>query len=250
MSRTRYFAQLVLLSAGFIATPDAFAATAIHHYTFNNGSVTDSVGTANGILENGATVSSGRVHFDGVDDYVQFSQHLVPSLGSYSVSFFAQEIVPKANYAEMISQGFSSGPGFYLGYDQSRNIRVTDNFQNTGLPFPSDGLLHHYAVTEDTTGTRLYIDGSLRRTFGTMVTTTGGSDTRLGNQFTDYSEYFGGDIADLWVFNGALSATEVAALATVPEPSSILLAGIGLMMFLFQYRLIRRASSHRRLGHR
>jgi hypothetical protein len=67
---------------------------------------------------------------------------------------------------------------------------------------------------------RLYRDGSLLGVFAPIgVTGAGGTDTRLGRQFDPFSEYFHGQMDDLWIFNGALTATEVHDLA-IPEPAS------------------------------
>jgi serine/threonine protein kinase len=200
------------ISAGtkkLVLSPDA---TALHHYAFYGSVVVDSVGIANGTLLNGASVSAGQLHLDGVDDYVQFDQHIVPTVGDFSVAFFAQEVSPEATYTEIISQGFSGGPGFYVGYDASHNFRIGDVLWETGIPFPSDGFLHHYAVTAGT-DTRLYIDGTLAATFGPISTTAGGDHTRLGRQFDPFAEFFNGNLDDLWVFSGTLTADEVASLA-------------------------------------
>lgn len=43
----------------------------IHRWSFNDGTAKDSVGTADGALYNGATVSAGALHLDGVNQYVR-----------------------------------------------------------------------------------------------------------------------------------------------------------------------------------
>jgi tetratricopeptide (TPR) repeat protein len=43
--------------------------------------------------------------------------------------------------------------------------------------------------------------------------TPNGDDTRLGRQFDPYFEFFNGNLDDLWVFSGTLTAGEVASLA-------------------------------------
>ena len=156
-----------------------------------------------------------RNSLDGIDDYVQFSQKLIPTSGSFSVAFFAQQISRQTSYVEVISQGFSdaSAAGFYVGHDPSHNIRIGDQVQNTGLPFPSDGLFHHYAVTADTNSTRLYIDGCLIRAFHPIKVAVGGTDTRLGRQFGVITEFFHGNVDEVWIFSGTLTVSEVAALA-------------------------------------
>src|SRR2546425_116860 len=102
----------ILISAWLLLAARTFAATALHHYTFDILDVTDSVGTANGTLMDGATVASRRLNLDGSTGYVQFNQHLVPTDGSFSLAFFAQEGSPQNSYTEIISQGFSGEPSW------------------------------------------------------------------------------------------------------------------------------------------
>jgi hypothetical protein len=208
----------------FLAT--AAYAIPLHHYTFNDTGVTDSIGTANGTLLNGASVANGRLNLDGIDDYVQFSQHIIPTTGYFSVAFFAQELAPKTTYTEIISQGYSSGPGFYVGYNPSHNFRIGDNLTSTGVAFPSDGLVHHYAVTKGA-DTRLYVDGSLIKIFSAIGMTAAGDNTKLGCQFSGIGEYFKGNLDELYIFSGTLSASEVAALA-IPEPATLAVFALGI----------------------
>ena len=231
----------ILISAWLLLAAMTNAATILHHYTFDGVTVVDSVGTSNGTLLNGASNSSGRLNLDGNDDYVQFGEHIIPTTGSFSVAFFAQELSRAPFVAEIISQGSSGQPGFYIGYDQSHNIRIGDSLPNTGVPFPSDGLLHHYAVTAGA-DTRLYIDGSLRGTFGSISTASGGTDTRIGNQFAGTGpEFFHGNVDDLRIYNGTLTASEVVSL-TVPEPCSIALFAFGAVAMSFR-RTTRRSET-------
>jgi hypothetical protein len=158
---------------------------------------------------------------DGVDDYVQFGVPLIPTTGGFSVAFFAQELSPSSDRMEMISQGCSYCPGFYVGYYPSPMMRVGDEWQNTGIPFPSDSLFHHYAVTANDQQTRLYIDGNLVATNPPVHLSAGGDATRLGMQFQSWGENFHGNIDELWVFSDALTDSEVKTLASRNVPSIV-----------------------------
>jgi hypothetical protein len=215
-----------------VATLSAIAATPIHHYDFNGATVADTVGTANGTLLNGASVTGGMLQLDGVNDYVQFAQMLVPTSGPFSVAFFARENSPTTDPMEMISQGSTYGPGFYVG-KYSGTMRIGDSWQSTGVNMPSVGVFHHYAVTMDGATTRLYIDGLPAASTGAISIANTGDFTRLGRQFyyplepIFGPEMFHGDMDELWIYTGALTATEVAGLAVIPEPSSFVIVALG-----------------------
>ena len=125
-----------------------------------------------------------------------------------------QRSPPQATHTEIISQGFSDAPGFYVGYDPSHNFRIGDDFRNppghlsTGVPFPSDGFLHHYAVTAGS-DSRLYIQrGLLVTTFGPISMTPdetirgwAASSTRTLNSSTAISMTYGFSAARLPLAN-------------------------------------------------
>ncbi len=76
--------------------------------------------------------------------------------------------------------------------------------------------------------------------------TPDGADTRLGQQYDPWGEFFHGNVDELWIFSGALTATEVARLAALRprEPSlTIQVAQVRLcwvaqpeVMYQLQYR--------------
>ena len=210
----------------------------IHNYDFTNG-VTDLVGTANGSLAGGASVSGGSLQLNGTTALVQFAQHIVPTSGSYTVAFFARQNASQAgSYLEFISQGFSGGPGFYIGYDPTNGIRATDSWITTGVAAPTIGQWNHFALAVDSANnhSQLYVNGLLKATLSSSITTTlSGTDTRLGTQFSSIPEYFNGSLDDVRVYQNSLSGAEVATLAAnrsgtvVPEAGTLALLSLALM---------------------
>ncbi len=238
MKRVLFLLVLVVFAAPrFVA-----AATLIHRYTFDGAgpTVVDSVGGANGVLVGGASLAGGNLVLDGSSGHVQLNQKIVPTGASaFSVTLVAQQLSARAGaHVEMISQGFSQNipgsAGFYIGHRpisqfQDRNIRLTDQILNTGVPFPDDGLFHFYALTSNATGTRFFIDSIQVFTSATQLTPiVGGSNTCFGNQFCSqsFTEFFHGLIDDVRVYSGALTSAEIRAIQGQGCPASDPIVGI------------------------
>lgn len=184
------------------------------------GNANASVGAIDGTLQGGTTFSNGlfgqAFNFNGSDAYVQFGQHAVPTSGSYTVSLLERQNASQADYIELISQGATFGPGFYIGHDPNGNIRVSDSWQNTGVAFPLDNQWHHIVVTVDAAAnvTKLYVDGFLRNTLNSAIaTTSGGTHTRLGKQYEPAGEFFNGAIDEVRIYGRALTDSEIATAA-------------------------------------
>ncbi|MBI3792456.1 MAG: PEP-CTERM sorting domain-containing protein [Gemmatimonadetes bacterium] len=234
--RVRFLAPALLALAAFAHPAQA---QLLHSYTFSSG-VTDGTGTQNGTLFNGATVAGGYLQLGTGNGYVQFGAHLVPTSGSYSVGLWAREnSFSGCCYTEMISQGASGGPGFYLGSNPSHGIRAGDQWLSTGVPFPNDNAWHLYTlvVNSSLNTSDLWIDANLVASLGFAITSTsGGTDTRLGGQFAPYAEYFVGDIDDVRIYGNAISQSDMQAwslngspTSPVPEPATVGLMAAGLV---------------------
>ena len=214
-----------LIVAGF-SSVSVQAVTPIHAYEFNGG-VNDSVGGANGTLAAGAYVAAGRLELDGIDDHVSFASHLVPTSGAYSVFVRLNALPNPGNYTEIISQGFSGGPGFYIGTAPAGGIRLTDTFTFTGLVFPAGEV--ELLLTSGGGGTRFYIDGTL--VFSNPAAAgngAGGSFTTFGRQFGGYGEYLRASIDAIRIYDSVILPGDV--VGGIPEPAAwaMLLSGFGL----------------------
>ena len=236
--RTLVLPVALSLALAATATPSFAQATLIHQYLFQ-GNANDSVGSAHGTLNNGADASGGALTLNGIDQTVLFGQQIVPTSGSFSVALFELHSDPQTGQViELISQGFSGGPGFYIGRDTGSGVRVSDVWGSTGAIFPSNTTsFHHFALTVDTTldMSSFYIDGTLVASIvGGIDTTSGGDNTLLGGQFEGIGEFFAGQLKDVRIYTGALSAGEVSTLAasgaaSAPEPGTLALLSLGVV---------------------
>ena len=215
-----YLRPFVATTALVLIGSAVSAQTLIHRYTFN-GDASDSVGSANGTLNSGAVASGGKLTLDGVSANVSFTQHIIPTSGAYSVAFFARQSALQGHTIEWLSQGFSGGPGSYVGYDPSGQIRATDSWLSTGQSFTANGSYQHIALVTNGAASSLYLNGTLAASLASgLNTTAGGDNTRFGQQFGGFGELFAGDLKDVRIYTGALSAPQVAALASTPEPGT------------------------------
>ncbi len=206
----------------FTATATIPAATLIHHYPMN-GDVSDAVGGVDGQLFGGAAVVDGALSLDGETGFAELPQRIVPTSGSYSVSLFVRNRTAIDFWAEYLSQG-ALGNAFFIGHAPEGQIRVGDAWLLTGFATPPiDGLYHHFVVTVDAVAnqTRLYVDGVQRASTNIAVTSSpSGGNTRFGRQHTTNLEYLDGEIDEVRVYTGALTAAEVAGLWTT-GPSTV-----------------------------
>lgn len=98
------------------------------------------------------------------------------------------------------------------------NLRLRKGGSNTNIttPFPGDGLWHHYAGTYDGTNSRLYLDGTLVATSGTVTAPLDSADsiqvleTSLTTQTMD----------DLRIYDEALDQATIASLMDTPVGSA------------------------------
>jgi hypothetical protein len=236
----RNFIKLPLLAAMAIGATLPVHGALIHEYVFN-GNVNDQVGTANGTLHGDAAAAGGTLVLDGNADWVTFNENLIPFGNDFTVMLSAQ--FTWGNTQEFLSQGNSGGPGFYLG-PYGSEMRVGDNYgwtatpsfngscggACTGVEAPADNGWHTYAVTVSGTNGAFYIDGILRATKSNYVTNGGVALTVLGAQFGGgQNENLNGGLRDLQIYNNALSAAQVAAYGSAPEPGTVVLLGGALL---------------------
>src|SRR5262249_18572967 len=130
--------------------------------------------------------------FDGNTNFVSAGTNVIFPKGTFT--FEAWALAPSnAGPRTLLSQG----PGFSIGIDGGGKIRIGTNW-DTGVSYPFGGW-HHLAVVRDTNDARLYVDGVLSASKGSVLPFPSANDSfqvgSLGN-----SEFWLGAIDEVRIW--------------------------------------------------
>jgi len=135
----------------------------------------------------------------------------------------------------MISLGSGTGGGnrFDIRLDGGNlRLEVQAGGSTTGSAL-ADDTWHHVAIvvpnaTSTVNDVQYYIDGALVGNFSNgQNINTGNGPLRMGDSYQDTGRDFTGNLDDVRLYDSALTANEIAALAAIPEPGSLALLGLG-----------------------
>ena len=195
--------------------------------TIAHDSVGDNDGTLNGepLWQPTSGKVDGALEFDGADDYVSTDFILNPGEGPFSVFAWVKGGVPGQVIISQtdVTVGRTAQPGStWLGTDPSDG-RVTTGLMDTFFgPLESesvitDGAWHHIGLVYDFDGflRKLYVDGiEVAKDTNAVggVYSEGGLYIGAGKNL-DANSFFFGLIDDIHIYNQALDAEEIEALA-------------------------------------
>jgi len=197
-------------------------------YSGSGTTVFDITGTKTGILTNGVgftTVNQGYFSFDGTNDFIDLTTNL--NVGS-NFSVFAWIYPGNINQRNAIvgnSYPYTSADGWflstatnYLGTSNTFFISVgADSSYRTainGSLIPSTWNYIGGTVTNGGGNITLYVSGVAVTSYqgGAMNANTityNTQDMAIGRRVSTNTEYFVGNIAQVQIYNRALSATEI-----------------------------------------
>jgi hypothetical protein len=170
-------------------------------------------------LINGPTYNNGAIVFDGTNDFVDLTYpYSVPIAASGNAvrSMFAWVRTTSTGNQAFISTGTAANSqsfnlvkyGSYIGIMGYNN----DYYPSTGNAgiLITDGVWHYIGVTFDGTNLRMYVDGILDNTSGTLTYSTTGQNNFIGkSSHTGNENYTNGSMGMVHVYNRALSGAEV-----------------------------------------
>jgi formylglycine-generating enzyme required for sulfatase activity len=184
---------------------------------------TDLSGNRNdGILTNGPTYNSsngGLISFNGTNQYVIFTRpNSIVTAGQITISLWAKWVTTGSTISSiqaLIDNNHSSSPlqGFIIQDrpDLSKFLTWSVNPNGNGCVSTfvvGNGSWRHIVGTNDGSTSRLYIDGTLNASFSESMTTVQ-PNISLGYWQYSPSRYLNGNIAQVTIYNRALSAAEV-----------------------------------------
>ncbi|MEX2186485.1 MAG: LamG domain-containing protein [Pirellulales bacterium] len=237
-------------AAGGTPPPPPPAAALLAHYAFDT-DADDATGNHPGSLQGGAAITSlasdarvgsGALDLRGVDGFVDIPTPVLDHVGSFSISMFVSVDALAAGCCTALVTNDSWAAGkLHLNLGSTAIPEAAINGNPTSawgqdVAVPTDGSWVHLAYTYDAaTGVMTpYINGVAGNP-GTGGTATAVGDGPLNIGAWDSTgggtqqRFLDGRIDDLRFYSGVLTPAEVSNLAAIPEPSTFVLLGIGLL---------------------
>jgi hypothetical protein len=245
---------VTLLCLGLIAVIFMFISTVsadltsglVAHYPFN-GNANDESGNGNNGTVYGVVLTTDRFgnlnsaySFDGIDDYIKASAALLPTAERTVALWFYVDMV--SNKPVLIGYGGSDttppGTSWLMGINHWGHLAYsvsshwdTNTLQYYYLQDPV-GAWVHYAITTDSSGTKIYINGVEKASNSNFINNTivAGTDLSIGvavntQGYAPYTDvnvgYFVGSMDDVRIYNRAFSATEIQELYTENAPDLV-----------------------------
>ena len=223
----------------------------VAHYAFD-GNTDDSSAVGNdgqgfGSPNYVAGVVSSAIHFDGVDDSVIIPANSNLSFGTndFSVGFWFRMSAVSGSPAPVLSVDERCcnewGYGLNASLEQFNSpplgaVSFTVFAEGSGATKTQsiasilDDEWHMVVGTRSGSTVSVYLDGSfLSQANGALIDVGESNSIYLGRRFTG-GNFHHGSLDELSIYDRALSPTEVSTLySTVPEPSTALLLGLGLV---------------------
>ena len=165
----------------------------------------------NATLFNSPTYTSSNINtfnFDETNDYAKVNNtSLLPTTAYTKIAAFR----PETSTANIVSGGNDGLHAFWMN-GTSDTLRAGHNGSWATVSYSPGNMLNQWwigAVTFNTTsGWVLYLNGQQVDTSTSTTTFTGGNIVRIG-AYGDSANLFDGDIANVYIYNRVLSASEI-----------------------------------------
>ena len=155
--------------------------------------------------------------FDGVDDYVEVINSVIPESGNFTVGLklFCNE---SYGHRQAISQGGTLQNSLYIGLNDIGNVRVgggSDWTFETEIPMLFNEWVS-ICVVKDSSITRFYLNGELLDS-SNVFTNPINSNFMIGNnQNNGFNEWWNGKIDDISIWDKSFTQNELLAIISCP----------------------------------
>jgi len=226
MSRHSIFLISLVLMSGFFLTGtisaiDISDPDLVGYWSLNEGtgtvaadlSVNSYNGTLSGSVEWTDGIYGGALHFNGNDAFVETGQSILNGLGGFTLAGWVS-----ANNVNVYSSLFGQNDlvefGF-IGGSELGTWLLGNNWVLVSASYPFDyPSWHHVALTGDSTGVVIYIDGQEAASDpGAVSSGSSGFTFKIGaGVFNETGDPFLGEIDDVWAIGRALTQDEIQSL--------------------------------------
>lgn len=206
--------------------------SALQHQWSFNGDADDSIGTLNGVLTGGVTISGGTLNLDGVDDFSSLPDTLDELQGTSSLSFFLATdqtghnspwLAPGVTGVEVAG----TGDVFWGWLNASGHLCISANdggVTTSSTPI-NDSVNRHFVLTRDssTGAQQIYINGVLdASSVGNIgvASTPFSSLGRIEDTNAD-PNYLRGTLDEVRVFNYVLTTNDISTVYSQSQSNQV-----------------------------
>jgi len=248
------FRQFTVLALVLVAFAASAQASTIAHWTGDNTAADSSGNGHHGTLVGGTTYGTGvygqAFKFDGANDYVTIPGNFPVdgALQPATISVAMWVNVVSGGGLQLIADGSHGGVGgnnggWALQVSSTDKVDFAYGYGNQTFPHISsttdiaDGTFHHVLAMMNGTHLRIFVDGiedatpvAYPATETPLASTANFGNVRLGSHYSISTRALEGLIDDVRIFSNELPPAQIeAVLAGVPEPSTLILAVLGLL---------------------
>ncbi|MBC7472248.1 MAG: DUF2341 domain-containing protein, partial [candidate division SR1 bacterium] len=198
------------MDAGTVAT----TGSNVTSWTDQSGSYNDAVQNTvpnQPILVNNAINGKPAVRFDGINDSLLTTNNIIPANSNYSIfTIDKRNAAPNALWPIVANvTSFNTNQALHFGYQNNTTFRFAQFGQNVDATV--DGYIPNNAslssgTFDSTVGHKLYRNGLLLASDAALTGLTNTDKIAIGNW--NNSSFYYGDIAEILIYNRALSANE------------------------------------------
>jgi len=171
-----------------------------------------------------AISNSKSLDFDGSNDKL-VANYQLPS--NFTVSYWINRSAAGTRYAFDARDASNTSAIYVHTSDEGSGYKLVSNAFNNSSEI-SINAWHNIVITYNSSASegKLYIDGSLDNTKGSVSLGTAASELTIGTRYTDYA-YLQGNLDEFSVWDTALDANNVAAIYNSGTPIDLSVDGGG-----------------------